>query len=72
MRRSLKRFLPDHEAIHNNRWFAPFANTLLHPRLWHLNRRSAAGAVGPRRIFGRDDGADHKEGPAGWAGRFRG
>ncbi|MFZ2628726.1 MAG: DUF2062 domain-containing protein, partial [Rugosibacter sp.] len=45
MRRSLKRFLPDHDVIRNNRWFAPFANTLLHPRLWHLNRRSAAGAV---------------------------
>jgi uncharacterized protein (DUF2062 family) len=45
MRRSLKRFLPDHDVIRGNRWFAPFANTLLHPRLWHLNRRSAAGAV---------------------------
>jgi uncharacterized protein (DUF2062 family) len=45
MRRSLKRLLPDHSVIHGNRWFAPFANTLLHPRLWHLNRRSAAGAV---------------------------
>jgi uncharacterized protein len=45
MRKQLRRFLPSHEAIHNNRWLAPFANTLLHPRLWHLNRHSAAGAV---------------------------
>jgi uncharacterized protein (DUF2062 family) len=45
MRRSLKRFLPHRMLFANNRWFAPFANTLLHPRLWHLNRRSAAGAV---------------------------
>jgi len=45
MRRSLKRFLPNPDVVRNNRWFAPFANTLLHPRLWHLNRRSAAGAV---------------------------
>ena len=45
MRRSLKHFLPDPDIIRSNRWFAPFANTLLHPRLWHLNRRSAAGAV---------------------------
>ena len=45
MRHTLKRFLPKHETISNNRWFAPFANTLLHPRLWHLNRRSAAGGV---------------------------
>ncbi|MDP2826690.1 MAG: DUF2062 domain-containing protein [Sulfuritalea sp.] len=45
MRRKLRQFLPDHESIRSNRWFAPFENTLLHPRLWHLNRRSAAGAV---------------------------
>lgn len=45
MRRHIHKFLPDHEAIRGNRWLAPFENTLLHPRLWHLNRRSAAGAV---------------------------
>lgn len=45
MRRFLKRYLPDHETIRRNRWLRPFANTLLHPRLWHLNRHSAAGAV---------------------------
>jgi len=45
MRKYLRKFLPDHQAISTNRWLAPFANTLLHPRLWHLNRRSAAGAV---------------------------
>ena len=45
MRKHLRRILPDHQAIHGNRWLAPFASTLLHPRLWHLNRHSAAGAV---------------------------
>lgn len=45
MRALFKRFLPDREIILHNRYLAPFANTLLHPRLWHLNRRSAAGAV---------------------------
>jgi uncharacterized protein (DUF2062 family) len=45
MRRHIRKFLPDHEAILANRWLAPFENTLLHPRLWHLNRHSAAGAV---------------------------
>ncbi len=45
MRKHLRRFLPDHQAVHGNRWLAPFANSLLHPRLWHLNRHSAAGAV---------------------------
>lgn len=44
MRKHLRKFLPDHEAVRANRWLAPFENTLLHPRLWHLNRHSAAGA----------------------------
>ncbi len=45
MRKTLKRFLPDHESIRGNRWLRPFSGSLLHPRLWHLNRHSAAGAV---------------------------
>lgn len=54
--------MPDHAAVNGNRWFAPFRNTLLHPRLWHLNRRSAAGGIaaglfcglipGPFQMFG--------------------
>jgi uncharacterized protein (DUF2062 family) len=45
MRKELRKYLPDHQAVHDNKWLAPFAGTLLHPRLWHLNRHSAAGAV---------------------------
>lgn len=45
MRKQLQKYLPDGDAIRNNRWLRPFGNTLLHPRLWHLNRHSAAGAV---------------------------
>jgi len=45
MRRFLKKYLPDPSAIGDNRWLRPFRSTLLHPRLWHLNRHSAAGAV---------------------------
>jgi hypothetical protein len=45
MRRRIRKFLPDHDVVRNHPWLAPFENTLLHPRLWHLNRRSAAGAV---------------------------
>ena len=45
MRKTLKRLLPKHESVHTNRWLRPFANTLLHPRLWHLNRHSAAGGI---------------------------
>ena len=45
MRKHLRKILPDHEAVRGNRWLAPFEASLLHPRLWHLNRHSAAGAV---------------------------
>src|SRR5574343_1770182 len=45
MRRTLRKYLPDHEAIRSIRWLRPFQASLLHPRLWHLNRHSAAGAV---------------------------
>ncbi len=45
MRKHLRKYLPDHAAVRDNRWLARFENTLLHPRLWHLNRHSAAGGV---------------------------
>lgn len=45
MRKIFRKFLPTHETIQGNRWLRPFANSLLHPRLWHLNRHSVAGAV---------------------------
>jgi uncharacterized protein (DUF2062 family) len=45
MRKRIRSLLPDHEAVRSNPWLARFETTLLHPRLWHLNRRSAAGAV---------------------------
>lgn len=45
MGKKLQAWLPDHQSIRGNRWLRPFAGSLLHPRLWHLNRHSAAGAV---------------------------
>lgn len=45
VRRLIRRHLPDPSSIRHNRWMRPFAGTLLHPRLWHLNRHSAAGAI---------------------------
>jgi uncharacterized protein (DUF2062 family) len=45
MRKLFRRYLPDHRLIHENRWLSPFRATLLHPRLWALNRHTAAGAV---------------------------
>ncbi len=45
MRKLLRRYLPSAEQIRENRWLAMFGQTLTHPRLWHLNRHSAAGGV---------------------------
>lgn len=45
MRRFLRKYLPDPSAIGDNPWLRPFRSSLLHPRLWHLNRHSAAGGV---------------------------
>lgn len=45
MRKFLKQYLPEHDTVRRNPWLKPFENSLLHPRLWHLNRHSAAGAV---------------------------
>ena len=46
MPRSLiRKYLPDPEAVLAKPWCAPFRPWLSHPNLWHLNRRSVAGAV---------------------------
>jgi uncharacterized protein (DUF2062 family) len=45
MRNWLRKFTPDHAAVASHPWLYPFRNTLLHPRLWHLNRHSVAGGV---------------------------
>lgn len=45
MRKIFRRLLPSHESVNGNRWLRPFSNSLLHPRLWHLNRHSVAGAI---------------------------
>lgn len=45
MRKHLHRYLPTPESILTKPWCAPFRPWLGHPNLWHLNRRSVAGAV---------------------------
>lgn len=45
MRKLFRRILPSQETINGNRWLRPFASSLLHPSLWHLNRHSVAGAI---------------------------
>ncbi len=45
MRKFLRRFLPHHDSIRENRYVAWFGPRLQHHNLWHLNRRSVAGGV---------------------------
>lgn len=45
MKKLIRKHLPDTASLRRNRWFAPFADWLGHPRLWHLNRHSCAGGV---------------------------
>lgn len=45
-RKLIKRFLPDHQFIKKQKILSVFGTLLHDPNLWHLNRRSAAGAFG--------------------------
>lgn len=45
MRKLIRSYLPDSDSLRRNRWLAPFADSLGHPRLWRLNRHSCAGGV---------------------------
>ncbi|OHC71231.1 MAG: hypothetical protein A2045_10300 [Rhodocyclales bacterium GWA2_65_20] len=71
MRKLIRKHLPDHAAVRKNRWLAPFAGTLLHPRLWHLNRHSAAGAVAAGMFCGLIPGPFQMLGAAVCALTFR-
>jgi uncharacterized protein (DUF2062 family) len=45
MRKFFKRHAPDPATLSENRWLALLGKSLLHPRLWHLNRHTAASGV---------------------------
>src|SRR5436190_21450061 len=44
-RKFFRKHLPSREAIRTNRYIARFGTLLLHPNLWHVNRRSVSGGV---------------------------
>ena len=44
-KRQILRYLPTPAQLRENRLLKPVAHLLHNPELWHLNRRSAAGAV---------------------------
>lgn len=45
MRKILRKHLPDHASVLQNRWLKPFGHRMHHHNLWHLHRRSVAGGV---------------------------
>jgi uncharacterized protein (DUF2062 family) len=44
-RKLLRKYLAHRDVLLAKPWLAPFRPWLTHPNLWHLNRRSVAGAV---------------------------
>ena len=44
-RRLIRRYLPDHRKIREHKHLRLFGERLHDPNLWHLNRRSVAGAI---------------------------
>ncbi len=47
-----RRFLPDAEAVRNNRWLRWLGPALHHPRLWHVSRRGLALGMALGFFFG--------------------
>jgi uncharacterized protein (DUF2062 family) len=45
-RRFIKSYMPDHKHIRRYGWVQILGDRLHHPGLWHLHRRSVAGALG--------------------------
>ena len=45
LRKYLRRVLPSHQTIRDNRYIARFGHRLQHHNLWHLHRRAVAGGV---------------------------
>lgn len=45
LRKYLRRVLPSHDTIRQNRYLSRFGTRLQHHNLWHLHRRSVAGGV---------------------------
>lgn len=44
-RRLIRKYLPSHQTIRENRHLRWLGSALQHPNLWHLHRRSVAGGV---------------------------
>ncbi len=45
LRKFIRKVLPSHDSVRNNRYVARLGPRLHHHNLWHLNRRSVAGGI---------------------------
>jgi len=45
LRKLFKRYMPSADTVRQVKVMGIFGNSVFHPALWHLNRRSAAGGV---------------------------
>jgi len=50
-RKFIKRIMPDHQKIRDNKTLRIFGPVINNPNLWHLNRRSARGAFAVGLMF---------------------
>ncbi|HSD60704.1 MAG TPA: DUF2062 domain-containing protein [Burkholderiales bacterium] len=57
-RKYLRKILPSHETIANHPHLSRLGHRVRHPSLWHLNRRSVAGAVAAGMITGLIPGSN--------------
>jgi uncharacterized protein (DUF2062 family) len=62
-RKFFRKYLPSHESIRQNRYLAYFGTLLLHPNLWHLNRRSVSGGVAAGMFAGLVPGSNFVQFP---------
>ncbi len=65
LRKYLRRVLPSHQTIRDNRYIARFGHRLQHHNLWHLHRRSVAGGVAAGMFAGLVPGSNPVQFTAG-------
>lgn len=57
-RKFLRKILPSHETIANHPHLSRLGHRVRHPSLWHINRRSVAGAVAAGLLTGLIPGSN--------------
>ena len=65
LRKYLRRVLPNHQTIRDNRHIARFGHHLQHHNLWHLHRRAVAGGVAAGMFAGLIPGSNPVQFTAG-------